>query len=66
MKMTNGTNTVETTEFLKNIWTREGYTVVEEVEELSYDEMKDIAKENGIKIHGMKKDELLEAIKEYI
>ena len=64
--MTNGTNTVETTEFLKNIWIREGYTVVEEVEELSYDEMEDIAKENGIKIHGMKKDELLEAIKEYI
>lgn len=34
MKVTNGINTVETTEFLKNIWLRDGYRVVEESEEV--------------------------------
>lgn len=67
MKMTNGKHVIETNEFLKNIWVREGFVPFdEEPEEINYTEMKRIAKENGINSHGMKKDELLEAIKEYI
>lgn len=66
MKVTNGTHTVETTEFLKNIWIREGYKVVEETEEakdeLTYQELKSMAKDKGINTHGMKKEEILEAL----
>lgn len=69
MKVTNGTHTVETTEFLKNIWIRDGYKVVEEAEpseepkdEPKYLELKTMAKEKGINTHGMKKDDILEAL----
>lgn len=66
MKVTNGTHTVETTEFLKNIWIREGYKVVEEMdelkEELTYLELKTLAKEKGINTHGMKKEDILESL----
>lgn len=70
MKVTNGTHTVETTEFLKNIWIREGFwEVTEEAvvqtdkDELTYIELKTMAKEKGINTHGMKKDEIIEALK---
>lgn len=64
MLVTNGKHTVETTEFLKNIWIRDGYVEVEEVEEeLTYQELKSLAKEKGINTHGMKKEEILEALK---
>ena len=33
MKMTNGVHIVETNEFLKNIWEREGYKEIEETKE---------------------------------
>ena len=66
MKVTNGTHTVETTEFLKNIWIREGYKVVDETEEAkdepTYQELKTMAKDKGINTHGMKKEEILEAL----
>lgn len=66
MKVTNGTHTVETTEFLKNIWIREGYKVVDETEESkdepTYQELKSMAKDKGINTHGMKKEEILEAL----
>ena len=68
MKVTNGTHTVETTEFLKNIWIREGYKVVDESEvveakdEPTYQELKSMAKDKGINTHGMKKEEILEAL----
>lgn len=66
MKVTNGTHTVETTEFLKNIWIREGYKVVDETEEAkdepTYQELKSMAKDKGINTHGMKKEEILEAL----
>lgn len=66
MKVTNGTHIVETTDFLKNIWIREGYTVVEDTdelkEELTYLELKTLAKEKGINTHGMKKEDILEAL----
>ena len=66
MKVTNGTHTVETTEFLKNIWIRDGYKVVEETdelkEELTYLELKTLAKEKGINTHGMKKEDILESL----
>ena len=61
MKMTNGIHTVETNDFLKNIWIREGFTeVIEEVVQepkaeaegvghaLSYLELKQLAKAKGI------------------
>lgn len=59
MKMTNGIHTVETTEFLKNIWIREGFhEVIEEpfieptsepeTQALSYIELKQLAKAKGI------------------
>jgi hypothetical protein len=57
--MTNGIHTVETNEFLKNIWIREGFVeVIEEVVQepkvepeahtLSYIELKQLAKAKGI------------------
>jgi poly-D-alanine transfer protein DltD len=72
MWMTNGKYTVETTPFLKNIWEREGFTLVdetvkeevkEEIEELTWQELKTLAKEKGINTRGMKKDEVIEALK---
>lgn len=64
MWVTNGINTVETTEFLKNIWIRDGYREVEEEtkDEPTYLELKTMAKEKGINTHGMKKEEILEAL----
>lgn len=69
-KMTNGINTIETNDFLKNIWVREGYSMVEESEEPEevvkeepkYLELKSMAKEKGINTHGMKKEDILEAL----
>ena len=72
MKMKKGDIIIECVDFVSNVWAREGFILFdEEPEELEngeipYKEMKRIAKENGINSHGMKKDELLEAIKEYI
>lgn len=71
MKMTNGVHIIECTEFVKNIWEREGFEVVsddyelereEESGELTYQELKSLAKENGINTHGMKKEEILKAL----
>ena len=67
MKVTNGINTVETTEFLKGIWLRDGYTEVVEgsepdKDEPTYLELKTMAKEKGINTHGMKKEDILEAL----
>lgn len=67
MKVTNGTHTVETTEFLKNIWIREGYTEVAEgaepdKDEPTYLELKTMAKDKGINTHGMKKEDILAAL----
>jgi len=69
-KMTNGINTIETNDFLMNIWVREGYSMVEESEEPeevtkdapTYLELKSMAKEKGINTHGMKKEDILEAL----
>lgn len=73
MKMKKDDVVIECTEFTQNIWKREGFVPFDEEPEdeedegeISYKEMKRIAKENGINSHGMKKEELLEAIKEYI
>jgi len=68
--MTNGINTIETNDFLMNIWVREGYSMVEESEEPeevtkdapTYLELKSMAKEKGINTHGMKKEDILEAL----
>lgn len=67
-KVTNGKHTVETTDFLKNIWLREGYEIVDEEEaaepenELTFAELRTMAKEKGINTHGMKKEEISEAL----
>ena len=88
MKVTNGKHTVETTEFLKNIWIRDGYEEVieqevieqevieqepieeemqeeqteDEKEELTFAELRRVAKDKGINTHGMKKEDILEAL----
>lgn len=63
MKMSNGVHTIECIEFVKNVWERDGFTeVVEEESELTYSELKTLAKEKGINTHGMKKEEIVEAI----
>lgn len=69
MKLIKDGVVVECIPFHANIFTRDGYVPFDEEpedNEISYTEMKRIAKENGINSHGMKKEELLEAIKEYI
>ena len=68
MKLIKDGVVVETTPFLKNIWTREGFVEYEEPEheEIGYQDLKKLAKEKGINSHGLKKDELLEALKEYL
>jgi len=43
-----------------------GQGIPEDVKDITYADMKRIAKENGINSHGMSKETLLEAIKEYI
>ena len=64
MKMTNGDTVIECDLFTKNIWVRYGFKEVEDTEdELSYTELKSLAKEKGINTHGMKKDEIIEALK---
>jgi hypothetical protein len=63
MKVSNGINTVETTEFLKNIWLREGYKEISDEPELTYQEMKSKAKELGINTHGMSKQTLIDTLK---
>lgn len=65
MKMTNGVDTIECDLFTKNIWARYGFKEVEETEEdeLTYQELKSLAKEKGINTHGMKKEEIIEALK---
>ena len=65
MKMTNGTDTIECDEFTKNIWVRNGFEEVleEESDEPTYAELKTLAKEKGINTHGMKKEEIIEALK---
>jgi len=67
MKVTNGKTTEETTEFLKNVWIRYGFWVVDETEpepkeEIPYQELRKIAKEKGINTHGMKREEIEQAI----
>lgn len=68
MKMTNGVHTIETTEFLKNIWVRDGFAEVtepeptEETDEMTYAEMKSLAKSKGINTYGMKKEDIMEAL----
>lgn len=67
-KMTNGKHTIETNDFLKNIWEREGYEIVEESEQeehddgISFSELRTMAKEAGINTKGMKKDEIIQAL----
>lgn len=70
-KVTNGKHTVETNDFLKNIWLRDGYEIVDEEEEeeaaepeneLTFAELRTMAKEKGINTHGMKKEEISEAL----
>lgn len=43
-----------------NVWKRNGF--VEVTEELTYQELKSLAKEKGINTQGMKKEEILEAL----
>lgn len=67
MKMKKGDVIIECIPLVENVWAREGFVPFdEEPEELTYQDMKRIAKENGINSHGMNKEALLEAIKEYI
>ena len=67
MKMKKGNIIIECIPFVKNVWEREGFVPFdEEPEEISYTEMKRLAKEHGINSQGMKKEELLEALKEYL
>ena len=75
MKMKKDDVVIECDNLTKNIWVRNGFEEIEDIEdideeevegEMTYNEMKRIAKENGINSHGMKKETLLEAIKEYI
>lgn len=67
-KVTNGKHTVETNDFLKNIWLRDGYEIVDEEEaaepenELTFAELRTMAKEKGINTHGMKKEEISEVL----
>ena len=65
MKMSNGIHTIECIPFVKNIWEREGFKEVEEDEtdELTWQELKTLAKERGINTKGMKKEEVIEALK---
>jgi hypothetical protein len=44
-----------------NVFIRNGFEKVED-EELSYQDLKSLAKEKGINTHGMKKEEILEAL----
>ena len=68
MKVTNGVITEETNEFLKGIWIRQGFWVVDESaepdpkEEPTYLELKTMAKDKGINTHGMKKEEIQTAL----
>lgn len=76
MKMSNGEITIECDKFTKNIWERNGFEevieqteeseeseeVIEQTEELTYAELKTLAKEKGINTHGMKKEEIIAAI----
>lgn len=65
MKMSNCIHTIECTPFVKNIWERDGYKEISEDEEneLTWQELKTLAKEKGINTKGMKKEEILEALK---
>lgn len=62
MKMTNGTDTIECIELVKNVWERDGFWEVEEGDVLTYQELKSLAKEKGINTHGMKKEEIIDAL----
>ena len=65
MKMSNGVHTIECIELVKNVWEREGYTEVDDTKdetEISYSELKTMAKEAGINTHGMKKEEIIAAL----
>lgn len=70
MKMKKGDVVIECDNLTKNIWVRNGFVPFDEepedVKDITYADMKRIAKENGINSHGMSKETLLEAIKEYI
>jgi predicted double-glycine peptidase len=64
-----GVIVIENNPVCVSVWLRSGFVeVADEVEdaEVSFTDMKRIAKENGINSYGMKKDELAEAIKEFI
>lgn len=63
MKLSNGVHTIELPDDDMNIdvWKRYGF-VPSEDNELTYQELKSLAKEKGINTQGMKKDEILEAL----
>ncbi len=63
IKLSNGVHTIELRDNDLNVdvWERVGFVRVES-EELSYPELKTLAKEKGINTHGMKKEEILEAL----
>lgn len=64
--MSNGIHTIECIPHVKNVWERYGFKEVEDEEEtgeLTYQELKSLAKAQGINTHGMKKDEIIEALK---
>jgi len=67
MKLTmNGIIVIEENPICIDVYLRSGFVEVKDAEEITYADMKRIAKENGINSHGMNKDALLEAIKEFI
>ena len=63
MKLSNGVHTIELPDDDMNVdvWERVGFVRIEG-EELTYAELKTLAKEKGINTHGMKKEEILEAL----
>ncbi len=69
MKMSDGKQTIhlEDGDINKDVWERYGFKEVAEGDDnedgvLSYQELKGLAKEKGINTHGMKKEEILEAL----
>lgn len=64
MKMKKDDVVIECDSFTKNIWVRYGFEECEDSdEELTYSELKTLAKEKGINTHGMKKEEIIESLK---
>jgi predicted double-glycine peptidase len=61
-----GVIVIENNPVCVSVWLREGFVEVKDADEITYADMKRIAKENGVNSHGMNKEALLEAIKEFI